>query len=617
MKIHHYLLRLIIFMIPQRLKNFIRNNFSFIPFKPRLDKKLIYGFSQAALSNLDAISKTKNLYRITRVDNAFSLFYWHSIQGNFKLALAQIIAIRKLNSCYSKMRFQWLSEAALLSALGKSTAARNLILKKKNCFDSNAELLLANTWNSYKNSDATLLCEARIISHLNNIYTYHGLSKISKEDQYIPLSIDNITCVSTDHFEDHYEFKVSVIVTCFNSEKTIATALKSLINQTWKNLEILVVDDASTDRTAEIVNSFTTSDLRIKLIRAKINSGTYACRNMALSLATGEFITNHDSDDWSHSDKIRLQVQHLIKNKLHFTDSNSTRCLSNLYFVNEFGINHKLINLNFSSFLFPTEILKKLGGWDSRVRIAADLELYRRIIKRYNIKSPDKNSTLPDCPLSFMRLRQDSLIMQNATHLSTLRHGSRREYKEATAWWHRKIASEKDDLAWMTKRFSFRLPASINTRKDEQCTTDCFFIANLHSVNNMLPDLILHTKALGLGCALLHYPDCKYYEFERPLKDTTRDFAWENDISIVAPGEIVFSKLTIILDSNVFMNIMDRFPVVHFDELLVHIDYELREKCILTIKKNLETLFSNKGIWVTEPEIMLRIKNFKKINQIV
>ena len=81
--------------------------------------------------------------------------------------------------------------------------------------------------------------------------------------------------------------KVSVIVPAFNAAEHISTALKALSVQTWKNIEVLVVDDQSSDATTERVASFAEHDSRFKLIHAGANRGPYVARNIALNEASG------------------------------------------------------------------------------------------------------------------------------------------------------------------------------------------------------------------------------------------------------------------------------------------------------------------------------------------
>ena len=103
---------------------------------------------------------------------------------------------------------------------------------------------------------------------------------------------------------------VSVILTTYNGEKYIAETLQSVLNQTYTNLEIIIVDDASTDKAVEIIKSF--NDDRIKLYINETNLGIGYNTNRALSLATGEFIMMQDHDDISSPSRAELQLKCLI-----------------------------------------------------------------------------------------------------------------------------------------------------------------------------------------------------------------------------------------------------------------------------------------------------------------
>jgi len=89
---------------------------------------------------------------------------------------------------------------------------------------------------------------------------------------------------------------VSVIVPAYNAEAFIAQTLDSIISQTYQNIEILVVDDGSQDRTPEIVESFAQRDQRITLLR-QANAGVAAARNLAIEKSNGEYIAPIDADD--------------------------------------------------------------------------------------------------------------------------------------------------------------------------------------------------------------------------------------------------------------------------------------------------------------------------------
>jgi glycosyltransferase involved in cell wall biosynthesis len=100
---------------------------------------------------------------------------------------------------------------------------------------------------------------------------------------------------------------VSVIVPAFNAAHTIERTLTSALNQTYSNLELLVVDDGSKDETAALVHRMAAVDQRIKLLQ-KVNGGLVSARNYGIAHSHGEFIAPLDADDLWHPDKLRKQI---------------------------------------------------------------------------------------------------------------------------------------------------------------------------------------------------------------------------------------------------------------------------------------------------------------------
>lgn len=92
--------------------------------------------------------------------------------------------------------------------------------------------------------------------------------------------------------------KISVIIPVYNSEKYLIQCLDSICNQTYKNLEIICVDDCSTDSSPEILKEYSGKDDRIIVIKQPHNQGQSAARNLGIDKATGEWLTFVDSDDW-------------------------------------------------------------------------------------------------------------------------------------------------------------------------------------------------------------------------------------------------------------------------------------------------------------------------------
>ena len=92
--------------------------------------------------------------------------------------------------------------------------------------------------------------------------------------------------------------KVSIVIPTYNVEKYIDKCLKSLLNQTLQDIEIICVDDCSTDSTVEILNRYKESDKRVRVIVSDINQGCSKMRNIGIENSTGEYLGFVDSDDW-------------------------------------------------------------------------------------------------------------------------------------------------------------------------------------------------------------------------------------------------------------------------------------------------------------------------------
>ena len=109
------------------------------------------------------------------------------------------------------------------------------------------------------------------------------------------------------------DIKISVIIPTYNRGNIIENSITSVLNQTYINLEVLIVDDGSTDNTKEIIDKF--DDKRIKYIKLKENSGGSNARNIGIKSATGKFISFQDSDDTFYPEKLEIQMKNIINKK--------------------------------------------------------------------------------------------------------------------------------------------------------------------------------------------------------------------------------------------------------------------------------------------------------------
>ncbi|MBD5786369.1 glycosyltransferase family 2 protein [Cellulosimicrobium terreum] len=224
---------------------------------------------------------------------------------------------------------------------------------------------------------------------------------------------------------------VTVIVPAYRPGPEILTAVRSVAEQTWGDVEILVVDDASGPEFSDVFGEVSDMDPRVRVLTQTTNMGTYAARNRAMSEARGEFITFQDADDWSHPARIQLQVEPLLEDQgLLRTLSTSIRCSSALEFQ---YLGFATTRSNASSHLFRQSVLDSVGGFDW-VRKSADSEFDRRL----EAWKPGRRLQL-DALLAFVRLEPDSL--SRGDFRPGWMHPARAEYRASMLHWHEKISA--------------------------------------------------------------------------------------------------------------------------------------------------------------------------------
>lgn len=177
--------------------------------------------------------------------------------------------------------------------------------------------------------------------------------------------------------------KVSVIVPAFNAERTIRISVESLQAQTYSNIEIVVVDDCSSDSTINILEGYAATDDRIKIVGASENQGPYCSKNLALKHCSGDYITGHDADDWAHPQRIEKQLAFMVANPgVQVGIASMLRVSEDCRFtklskVSDHSYDGALRTAMISAFFTKEAIKEQLGGWDS-VRFAGDSEMIGR-----------------------------------------------------------------------------------------------------------------------------------------------------------------------------------------------------------------------------------------------
>jgi hypothetical protein len=271
---------------------------------------------------------------------------------------------------------------------------------------------------------------AEQLERLNAYLAAHGLSPVQLRDGDKPPSPVNVVQAQVPVAVQGP--LVTVLMTTFRTGGRAAVAIESVLAQSYRNLEIIVVDDASGDQTPALVEALARRDARVRLLVLPRNVGTFAAKLIGLSQAQGKFVTCHDSDDWSHPEKIARQVAPLLEDeRLVCTVSNWVRMHDDGQFYARQV--YPLTRLNPSSPLFRRErVLREAGAWDC-VRTGADSEFLARLRVVFGPRAIRKIAQ----PLSLGSHRADSLMTCSRTgYTETGLSPQRLDYWEAWSHWH-------------------------------------------------------------------------------------------------------------------------------------------------------------------------------------
>ncbi len=196
---------------------------------------------------------------------------------------------------------------------------------------------------------------------------------------------------------------ISIIVPCYNVEKYIERCVTSLVNQTYINIEIILVDDGSTDSTSELCESYKRDDSRIKVIHKK-NGGLSDARNAGMKVATGNYFFFLDSDDFISTDTIKFLYKNLLDK-----DADISTCAHINYFENKSTKNRTYDNKNF---VYETEDALKNLLYEKNITTSAWGKLYKRNLFD-NIEYP-KGKICEDLPTTYLLFAKSKRVSINS-----------------------------------------------------------------------------------------------------------------------------------------------------------------------------------------------------------
>ena len=187
--------------------------------------------------------------------------------------------------------------------------------------------------------------------------------------------------------------EVSVVIATHNYGRFLPDAIRSVQTQTHTDWECIIVDDASSDDTRDIVADFVRDDPRIRYARNARNLREAGSRNVGNAMARGEYIAILDADDWWHPDKLRIQLESIRRApgtilcftaKVEVFDDHEKTIYCEQSLIRDMGRGLRMENfITHSSVLVSREALAAVGGYDEGLPSAPDWDIWLRLMHRF------------------------------------------------------------------------------------------------------------------------------------------------------------------------------------------------------------------------------------------
>lgn len=195
--------------------------------------------------------------------------------------------------------------------------------------------------------------------------------------------------------------KISVLMPVYNGQKYLKTSIESILGQTFRDFEFIIVDDGSTDKSWEIIEGYKRKDKRIVALRNKHNIGTSRTLNLGLSVTSGKYVVRMDADDWSYPERLQWQYEFMEKHSdVGVSGGTIEICNENLKVINKRKYpttdkEARKIIFCYSPFahsttIWNTKMMKNVGGYNNNMPLSQDCDLYFRVGQLAKFGNTDK-----------------------------------------------------------------------------------------------------------------------------------------------------------------------------------------------------------------------------------
>lgn len=310
--------------------------------------------------------------------------------------------------------------------------------------------------------------------------------------------------------------RISVVMTAYRPGRALLTAVRSLLDGVWTNLEVLVVDDASGPEYDAILDAASALDERVTVIRREANGGTFAARNTAFDALTGDYVTGLDSDDWAAPGRLARSIAPLLHDPaLQLTYGEAFLCNEDLTVTRPGRV---LTTVSTASMMFRRSVLDRIGYYDE-IRKGADTEFLHRV-----------SAAFGDGAVRRLHGVRDTIMRQAPGSLSReefgpgWKHPARRAYQSSYPLWHDEIRAGADPyLPQAPARRPFWAPyhAAVARPDQRQRRFDVVFCLDWRPFGGPQKSMIEEIKALkaaGMNVAVMHLESWRHMTVEdRPM----------------------------------------------------------------------------------------------------
>lgn len=562
-----------------------------------LENRLWRGFSGVAVDDLESLLR-RTSSRQQAAEAAMVLARFYAANKQYAHAVDCVRSVRGKSHALGRHKRVPLIEIHALLELGRLHEARCIAERAILVGDTDDGCLNAALASvAIAEARAGLISEAeaaeRYLACINRPLQRSGFVGLALRDMSRPLAIDNLTADSTSPLPDSAPAKVSVLMAVYNGADHVGYAVRGVLDQTWRNLELIIVDDASTDDSWKIIQQLAEQDERIVAVHHSANGGAYAARNTALAWASGDFVAVNDADDWAHPQKLEVQITAMLNGDAPANLCSRLRVARDMRALPRLDSPYvPMIHVDYSSLMVARDQVMRLGGWD-RVRSSADAELMERLRAVHGEAAVSR--PYEGVPLSFSLLAEKNLTASSATNIATYRFGGRQEYVRQYREWHR--SGESLEVVRRSQVSPFPVPGIGYYGAGHVQRFDFVLVSDFSR-----RDSLQRLRGQGGKTAILPWP---WYEADG-------DIAFSDDVSrlcrqlgvvTLAHGDQVQCALLVIDRPVVMAYALDRLPTIKAEEVCA-LD---GEGCTAAQRRRMETnilaAFGTHADWINAAEL--------------